>query len=674
MTAITIKSFRGMVPRIGDRLLQPNQATRAMNCKITAGRLDPLAGLGVAYKAAVKIKTTYRYRHYDGADNIDNWLTWPVDVNVVRSPLANDSQGKLYFSSDSFEPRMTTFSAAIAGASYPAAWFALGVASPTTTASVSVSGGAAPAEERSYAYTFVTPLGEESGPSPASGLVTGNQNGTWTVSGMQTAPPNNGTVTAATVIAGGRVRVTLDSVFGMAQFDTITLSGVQGMVGLNGLHRILALDVANKRVDVALQTTQAYTSGGTWTRNALHNTIGMTKRIYRSAGTSGSFLFVDEIPVTQTSYTDTKSGKVLKEVIPTASTLPPPKNLTCLISLPNGCLVGLADNELCFSEPYKPYSWPADNRYSFSGRGVALCPAGNSVIVLTDGFPIIFIGSDPEAMSPNTMETYAPCVSKRGMVDVGGGCLYPSFDGLWLAVPGQVTKLTKNLYREEEWKLLNPASFDAAFHDGQYFGYYRSQIGDVITRRIWVLDIAESDSTVEVDEWADCLCRNEIDGKLYLSQGDTLYEWDAQPGWSYSSDWKSQTYQLGRPGNFAVAQVHAEFADIVPPDTQQITANQALIDLGADAVAGWLNGQEILAAEICGSFIVPTATLATEKKVQFTLFANGAPVFTTNVVSSAPFRLPSGFMAEVFNVALKSSIRAYSVTIAESLAELAQAS
>lgn len=674
MAAINIKAFRGQVPRLSDRLLQPNQATRAMNCKITSGRIDPLAGLGLSYRASKRIRTAYRYRHYASSGAIDNWLTWDADVDVVKSPLTNDEQGRLYFSSDAFEPRMTTFVAATSGASLPSAWFALGVPSPTNAVSVAVSGGAIPVQDRAYAYTFVTAFGEESGPSPASSIVSGNANGTWTIAGMQTAPPNSGSIAVVVNLADGRVEVTLDSVFGLDVFDTITISGAMGMTDLNGSHRIVSMDASAKKVFVDLQTVQVYSGGGVWTRNAPYNTSGMTKRIYRSAGTSGSFLFVDEVPASQTSYADVKSSTVLGRPIATAATLPPPKNLTCLIALPNGCLVGLADNELCFSDPYMPYSWPTNKRYSFGGKGVALCPAGNSVIVLTNGFPILFIGSDPEAMSPNTMETYAPCVSKRGVVDVGGGCLYPSFDGLWLAIPGQVTNKTRGLYREEEWKVLNPTSFDAAFHDGQYYAYYSQQKDDTVTRRIWVLDLAEPDSTVEVEEWADCLYRNEIDGNLYLAQGDALYLWDAEPGWVYPSDWKSATLQIGKPTNFAVAQVHAEYDDIVPVDTRQIEANQALIDEGPDAVAGWICGQDILDTEICGSFIVPTSTLETEKKVQFTLFQNGKAVFTKNVTSSTPFRLPSGYRAEVFNVALKSSVKTYSVAMAESMAELAQVS
>jgi hypothetical protein len=669
MAAINIKAFRGQVPRVSDRLLQGNQATRAMNCKITSGRLDPLNGLGATFTAAVAIKTVYRYRHFLDGQAIDNWLTWASDVDVVPSPLANDEQGKFYFTSADFEPRMATYAIAVQSAPLPSAWYALGVPSPTVKPTIGVTGGAAPTESRGYAYTFVTAFGEESGPSPAE-LATGNIDGTWNLSNLQTAPPNSGSVTAATFLpAQGRVRVTLNTVFGLAQYDTIAISGVVGMTDLNATHRILAVDVANSRIEVALLTAQSYTSGGSWARNAPLNTTGMTKRIYRSAGSTGSFLFVDEIPVAQTTYADTKSGTALGETLPTLNTVPPPKNLTCLISLPNGCLVGLAGNELCFSDPYMPYSWPIGNRYSFSGHGVALCKSGNSVIVLTDTFPILFTGSDPEAMSPAVMETYAPCVSKRGTVDVGGGCLYPSFDGLWIAAPGRVENLTRRLYREKEWSSLVPSSFVAAFHDGQYYGHYRSDHAE--PGRILVIDINEPDSVVEVDDSVDTLYRNEYDGRLYVAQGTRLSQWDASEGQRYDSDWVSATLQLPRPTNFAVAQVHAAFDQVVPLDTVQLQANEDLISSGADAVAGHLNGHELLAFEINASYIVPVVQDKL-RNVQFTLYRDGEPVFTKGVTSSTPFRLPAGYRAEVFNIGLRASVPAYSVAIAESTAELAQ--
>ena len=671
MVAINIKAFRGQVPRMSDRLLQPNQATRAMNCKLTSGRLDPLRGLGL--EATIQrplIRTLFRYRHFINGSPEDRWLTFPNDVDVVDSPLANDPRGRIFYTSESHEPRMATYDEIVTALPLPSNWFALGVPNPTQAPSASVSGGTAPEESRAYAYTFVTALGEESGPSPASALTTGNANGTWNLSNLQTAPPSNGTITAAAANTPttGVVRVTFNTTFGLAPFDTITIAGVVGMTSLNGTHRIQAVN--GNQVDIVLSTSQTYTSGGTWTRNAALNTTGMTKRIYRSAGLEGQFLFVAEIPVANTTYADTTPGTGLGEAMPTLHTLPPPKNLTGLISLPNGCLAGIAGNELCFSDPYMPYSWPQRNRYSFSGRGVALAPAGSSVIVLTDTFPILFTGTDPESMSPSVMETYAPCVSKRGTVYVGGGCIYPSFDGLWLAAPGRVENLTKRLYREQEWALLNPESFDAEFYDGQYVGAYRTVTG---TNRFLILDVAESDSVVEVDEWADALHRNEYDGHLYLSQGNQIFRWDANLGRAYSPDWISMTYQMPRPTNFAVAQVHADFEALVPVDDSITQANEALITAGPDAVAGHLNGMELLSMEINGSFIVPNMPNLL-KKVQFTLYADGEPVFTKAVTSSTPFRLPGGYRSEVFNVGLDSSVPTYTITIAESTVELAQAS
>jgi hypothetical protein len=111
----------------------------------------------------------------------------------------------------------------------------------------------------------------------------------------------------------------------------------------------------------------------------------------------------------------------------------------------------------------------------------------------------------------------------------------------------------------------------------------------------------------------------------------------------------------------------------VPIDYSLIEANEAIIAQGPDAVAGHLNGAEILTYEINGSSIIDVQP-DVQKRVQFTLYSNGAPVYTKEVTSSRPFRLPSGYMTEVYNVGLSTSIKVYSVAIATSTQELAQAS
>ena len=208
MIAINIKSFRGQVPRVSDRLLQPNMATRAMNCKITSGRLDPLNGLGLEATAQLStIRTLFRYRNFINGAPVDRWLTFSNDADVVNSPLANDPQGRIFYTADTHEPRMSVYDSIISGPISPAQWFALGVPNPTQAPSVPASGGTAPEESRAYAYTFVTPLGEESGPSPASALTTGNANGTARAKGESFTLPAN---TNATVcLIGGTASLAL---------------------------------------------------------------------------------------------------------------------------------------------------------------------------------------------------------------------------------------------------------------------------------------------------------------------------------------------------------------------------------------------------------------------------------------------------------------------------------
>lgn len=675
MTAVTIKAFRGAVPRSGQRLQNPNFASAARNVKITSGRLDPLRGLLPAHASlADEIRTIWRYRHKLNGVNQDHWLVFSDEVDVVGSMIADDEQGRIFWTSDVYEPRMSTYARAIDGAGpYPDDWYMLGVPSPTVKPDVSVSGGTGTNVARSYAYTFATALGEESGPSPASDLDTGFPNGTWAVSNMQTAPANSGSSSSWTPLGTGRIRATLDTTFGMQVGTTLVLSydTVELTTPIVETHRLLAVDHAAKQVEFE---RTAYPAGTTpvltWSRAAPINTAGMVKRIYRTEGTSAAFQFVAEIPVSTTTYNDTATS-LTGEVIRTLNTLPPPAKMTSLIELPNGCLVGLVENEVCFSDPYMPYSWPLANRYSFVGKGVKLCAAGNSVIVVTDGYPILLTGSDPEAMSPTTIETYAPCVSRRGAVNVGGGMLYPSHDGLWLATAGAVKLMTRNLYRLDEWKAKAPTTFDAAFHDGQYVATHHP-VGSP-SPLILVLDIAELDSEVTVDESADAMYRNDYDGSLYLVQGSRILKWDADDSRRFLTEWTSVEMQLDQPRNFSVAQIHADWKQVVPLDTSSQDANQALIDSGPDAVNGHINGGQFLDFEINGSNLVPVR-LATERKVQFVLYDGDEAVFATTVDSKTPFRLPSGYKHEILRIGLSASVPVHSVTVAESTQELAQAS
>lgn len=62
------------------------------------------------------------------------------------------------------------------------------------------------------------------------------------------------------------------------------------------------------------------------------------RRIYRSV--SGTYLFVAEIAVATSSYTDSVLAESLGEELPSLTWLPPPDTLRGLINLPNGIMAG----------------------------------------------------------------------------------------------------------------------------------------------------------------------------------------------------------------------------------------------------------------------------------------------------------------------------------------------
>jgi hypothetical protein len=670
MTGLAIAAFRGAVPRMSERLIDSNQAQQALNCKITSGRLDPLKGLGLVHTSvAAAITTMYRYRFGD----VYNWLVWANEVvDVAKSPVAQDTLGRFYFTGDG-EPRMSTYADAINASLYPDAWFVLGVVSPVTAMAITVIGGVGANEDRAYVYTFRTRYGEESGPSPAT-LKTGKVDGSWDITLMDAAPPNTGTISAAvkdTPIIG-QVEVTLDTVFGLAAGEEVTFADVVDMTDLNGTFELVSVDVGTNKVVVNLATTQTYSAGAdTWARVAPHNTASMTKCIYRTVGTNTDYRLVAEIPAANTTYSDTVSAVTvsLNAGIATLDTLPPPKNMHSIVLLANGVMAGLSGSELCLSEQGKPYSWPISNRYSFPGTGIALVAAGNAVIVLTDSYPLVATATVPEAATLTKIpgDTLAPCVAKRGVVDIGSGGLFPSHDGLYVATTGGVRNITEALFTFDEWQLLIPETFKAGFHAGAYYAMHDT----ADQPSMFMMHTKESDSVLEFNEQVDVVYQNPWDGRLYVGKGPDIYQWDSNDIKRYTSSWQSKDFQLAKSVNLSVAQVQARWSDFAAYDTSIQDANEALL---ADVrnVNGEIGCFEVGVYEIGASAILPVPE-QTAPSVQFTLIRDGDPVFTKQVTDSTPFRLPGDEKSDLYAVQISTTIPVYSINAAQGMNELKQA-
>ena len=152
MPKITINSFAGEIPKIDPYYLPETHAVEVDGAKLTRGNLAPM-------RAPVTIQTLA-----DNADRVFLWgstfLGWPYDADAVPGPIASN---RLYVTRANDTPQMIAN-----GTTY-----ALALPNPADAPTATNEDTPDPdlQELVLYAFTWVTSLGEESGPSPLSNAV-----------------------------------------------------------------------------------------------------------------------------------------------------------------------------------------------------------------------------------------------------------------------------------------------------------------------------------------------------------------------------------------------------------------------------------------------------------------------------------------------------------------------
>lgn len=676
MTAFRIAGFSGLVPRAAKQLLAPNQAQVATNCNLTSGDLRPRSGPLLVFAPVITNDILSMFRMEK--DGNEKWLAWDKDVDVARSPIAGNTSRRFYYTGDG-EPRASDYDTATTGIGpYPAGCYVLGVTPPITKPTVSPSGGVGSTTSRAYVYTFVTPWGEESAPSPASTVTTGKVDDTWALSAMDAAPPNSGTVSAAVKDSPstGYVTITLNSVFGLRAYEEITFASVVGMTDLNGKFPLVSVDSATNTAVVLLSTTQTYSSGGTWVRVAPHNTSAMTKRIYRSVnGTSGTeYQYVATITVATTTYSDTTLDANLGEVLPSTTWLMPPANMKGIIIMANGIACGFFGNEIAFSEPFKPYAWPIDYRQSYDQDVVAIGINGTTLVGMTKGNPFTITGVEPVTMGGGmqNMGVAWPCMAKRGAASFAFGVGYPAPQGLIIIGPSSDI-VTKDLFTQKEWSELNPDTFIATSADNRYYCGYTADSSSLM----FVIDKAESASFVKVNQRISCIWADPWTGKLYVAADKKIYQWEGDVGTKLSYEWKSKQFITAPPLNYGAAKIDADFsmneAESSAAQTAYdaaIAANEALITAGTmnDGLADPSIGEY----EIGGDEMAAIPALIADS-LQFQLWADGALKHTKQVINTRAFRLPGGYKADNVEIVLSGNVKVTGVVLAETMDGLKQA-
>lgn len=195
MSLIDIVAMRGMVPRVEVHLLPDEAATLAQDCHFDSGVVSPIlddADTGAALPLTPK--TIYRYG--------EHWFAWGKEVEVMRSPVAQDRYDRIYFTDGEY-PKVTSQAIATGGANKPTAWYRLGVPVPATPPNVRAISPPAgkkdddPSDDetRFYVETYVTAYGEESAPGPASGKAVIVIPGSTVTVDLSPAPTNSSNIT-----------------------------------------------------------------------------------------------------------------------------------------------------------------------------------------------------------------------------------------------------------------------------------------------------------------------------------------------------------------------------------------------------------------------------------------------------------------------------------------------
>lgn len=408
--------------------------------------------------------------------------------------------------------------------------------------------------------------------------------------------------------------------------------------------------------------------------------VNITKRrIYRSVSGSGStqFQFVTEISVATTSFSDNVASAGLGEVLETLAYEEPPANLQGLIALPNGFLAGFADETVYFSEVNRPHAWPSIYGVSVGQKIVGLGVFGQSIAVMTKGYPYVLSGVSPESMSAEKLTILEPCISKQSITSDVSGVTYASPNGLVVIGPGQAGVVTKNVLLRDDFAKFNPTTLKSAYFAGKYMGFFTGGTGDVATGA-FILDQNIAATPLSLTTLTSDAVFVDIDtANLYVVEDNEIKLWEGDANNNLPYEWISKKFVFTAPANLGAIEVDADFENITEAAALQarvqqiITGNQALWASGAN-LESTLNSCFMNKHVINGSILADIPTVVDDRYLLVEVFCDDRRVHSAQYTSSGVYRMPSGFKGQKFVVKINGNIELRYVKLAETVKELKQ--
>lgn len=439
------------------------------------------------------------------------------------------------------------------------------------------------------------------------------------------------------------------------------------------------LDVETAPSSYTLTASGDYSAATTWARKAAWGTC--TKRLYRTSGSTAQFQLVAE-NITATTYSDTLSDSAIPgdELISSTWDLPP-VDLAGVMTLPSGAQCGFSGNEVCFSEPFQPHAWPSEYRKRAKYPVVAVNQFTSGVIVGTTGEPSVILGHEPGQMAMEPVKGAYPCLSKRSMVSLGDSVGYATAHGYARIGDNGVDLITKDWYTRDDWDDLTPSTMVADTARGRLYIMTQG-----LGPKMLIFDFLDGTGLTTSDVDATELYADDITGKLYISDSvnEDVREFDPNDGVYLEQDWMSKEFITPEPMNLGAARVNfysrwsdAQYTALLAIYNAAVAANATLltsgrtvegIALGVGDVGGEINGDEFNLYAVNDSEIsTVTAPEADAPGVTFTLYVDGAAVFSKTVTDTGGFRLPSGYKSDTFAVRVQGQALVKSIEIAQTM-------
>ena len=617
---IAIPPNGGMVPKLSPTMLPIGGAVKATNVDLRSGNITPLKDTGPSVGSGDK---SIYYDH-----TTDSWRSWPVDVDVVRSPISQKriiyTDGSLPKISDgtvtvplglpsnivdeAVMPAPTAKAVALSELSPVTAPFSLAFHwfYESTTAPVGVrydADASAIAVDvttlgKEYSLTTIPSRGRDT-PSTAHFIMwaevydrRNNYMGqiipSPSASSQGSYPVIDGaSLTGVLTISGtvAKLKITADSsnAVNFQQVRKYVYTWARDWRVLTGDSSDIGIDEGAPSAEssqIAVDPTSGVKIGRIPENPNSPVDYGITHaHIYRTiTGTTGTqYVYVDSIPVGTTTYTDTFTDSDVELNGPLRSTAydAPPSDLTGLRFHPGGFLVGFSKSFVYFSEPYQPHAWPS---YSIAcdNTVVGLGIVRDTVVVVTEGNPILISGNSPLSMGVTRVNNSQSGTAKRAVVETGNAVIYSTPAGLVESPSGVV--LTASLYTKDQWQALGLASMQIVWSDNKLLIFTDS--GLIILR---------NDGGPEITDSPDIIAGSYIDpatDTLYLSVDGDIVPWLGGDARNYV--YHTKDYASPEPVSMSVYRLTSDAGG--SPITMSLYADGSLCyrDAIIDGDAHWL--------------------------------------------------------------------------------------